>query len=49
MIRTQIYFTKRQKQFFKKESKRLQVTSASLIRRVLDQHIDQKKEGKGEK
>jgi len=42
MIRTQIYFTKRQKRFFKKESKRLQITTASLIRRVLDQHIDQK-------
>ena len=42
MIRTQIYFTKRQKQFFKKEAKRLQTTQASLIRRVLDQHIDQK-------
>ena len=42
MIRTQIYFTKRQKKFFKKESKRLQETSASLIRRVLDQYIDQR-------
>ena len=42
MIRTQIYFTKRQKKFFKRESKRLQDTSASLIRRVLDQYIDQK-------
>ena len=42
MIRTQIYFTKRQKKFFKKESKRLQETSASLVRRVLDQYIDQR-------
>lgn len=44
MIRTQIYFTKRQKQFFKKEAKRLQTTQASLIRNVLDRYIDQKEE-----
>ena len=42
MIRTQIYFTKRQKQFFKKEGKRLQTTQSSLIRSVLDRYIDQK-------
>lgn len=47
MIRTQIYFTKRQKQFFKKESKRLQTTAASLIRRVLDQYIDQEEKNNG--
>jgi len=40
MIRTQIFFTKRQKRFFKREAKRLQVSASSLIRRVLDQHID---------
>ena len=40
MIRTQIYFTERQKQFFKKESERLQTTQSSLIRGVLDRHID---------
>ncbi len=43
MIRTQIYFTKRQKKFFKKEAKRLQTSSASVIRRVLDSHIDKEK------
>ena len=42
MIRTQIYFTKRQKNFFKKESKRLQTTQSSLIRGVLDKYIDNK-------
>ena len=42
MIRTQIYFTKRQRSFFKKEAKRLQTTYSSLIRSVLDKHIDQK-------
>lgn len=42
MIRTQIYFTKRQKKFFKKEGKRLQTTQASLIRSVLDRYIDQR-------
>ena len=45
MIRTQIYFTKRQKQFFKKEAKRLQTTQSSLIRNVLDKYIDQKSGG----
>jgi len=47
MIRTQIYFTKRQKRFFKKEAKRLQTTQASLIRNVLDRYIDHKGEEKG--
>jgi len=42
MIRTQIYFTKRQKQFFKKEAKRLQTSQASVIRAVLDKYMDQK-------
>jgi len=46
MIRTQIYFTKRQKQFFKKEARRLQTTQSSLIRNVLDEHIDRKREEK---
>ncbi len=41
MIRTQIYFTKRQKKFFRKEAKRLQTTVSSLIRSVLDKHMDQ--------
>jgi hypothetical protein len=48
MIRTQIYFTKRQKKFFKKEAKRLQTTQASLIRSVLDGYIDNK-ENRNEK
>jgi len=47
MIRTQIYFTKRQKKFFKKEAKRLQETSSSIIRRVLDHHIDEKERENG--
>lgn len=45
MIRTQIYFTKRQKLFFKREARRLQTTQSSLIRNVLDKHIDQKDKG----
>lgn len=44
MIRTQIYFTERQKQFFKKESERLQTTQSSIIRGVLDGYIDKKTE-----
>jgi hypothetical protein len=40
MERTQIFFTKRQKKFFKKEAVRLEVSYASLIRRVLDDYID---------
>ncbi len=46
MIRTQIYFTERQKKFFKRESKRLQTSQASLIRGVLDRYMDQKKRDK---
>jgi len=42
MIRTQIYFTKRQKSFFKKEARRFQTTQSSLIRGVLDGYIDKK-------
>ena len=45
MIRTQIYLTKRQKVFFKKESKRLQTSAASVIREVLDKYIDQQNRG----
>jgi len=45
MIRTQIYFTKRQKRFFKKEAKRIQTSASSLIRQVLDQYLDQKNRG----
>ena len=44
MIRTQIYFTKRQKQFFKKEAKKLEISAASLIRRVLDKYMGGKQE-----
>ena len=40
MIRTQIYFTKRQKKFFKKRAKKLETSYASLIRRVLDAYIE---------
>jgi len=43
MIRTQIYFTRRQKRFFEKEAKRLGTTQSSLIRNVLDKYIDNKK------
>ena len=48
MIRTQIFFTKRQKQFFKKEAKKLQITPSSLIRRALDQYIEGKERVKEE-
>ena len=47
MERTQIFFTKRQKDFFKKEAKKLEISYASLIRRVLDSYI-KKNEKKGE-
>ena len=40
MKRTQIYFTEKQLKFFKKESKKIQITSSSLIRRVLDSYIE---------
>jgi len=42
MIRTQIFFTKRQKRFFKREAKKLQITTSSLIRRALDKYIEEK-------
>ena len=47
MERTQIFFTKRQKIFFKKKAKKLEISYASLIRRVLDSYIA--KDGKRKK
>jgi len=44
MQRTQIYFTKRQISFFKKEAKKLEISYSCLMRRVLDSYIDKKKE-----
>jgi len=47
MIRTQIYFTNRQKKFFKKRAKKLETSYASLIRMVLDSYIEKEnKNGK---
>ena len=43
MERTQIYFTKRQKKFFKKESEKLQIPYSELVRRVLDGWIEKQK------
>ena len=40
MERTQIYFTKRQKNFINKESKKWEISYASLMRRVLDSYIE---------
>lgn len=46
MKRTQIYFTSRQIKFFKKQAKKLEISYACLIRRVLDYHIEESKNGK---
>jgi hypothetical protein len=40
--RSQIYFTKQEKDFFKKEAKEKGISMAELIRRVLDNYIDKK-------
>ena len=42
MERTQIFLTKRQKKFFKKKAKKLEISYASLIRRVLDSYMERK-------
>ena len=47
MKRTQIFFTKRQIRFFKKKAKKLEISYAALIRRVLDSYIEEEsKNGK---
>lgn len=40
MIRTQIYLTKKEREFFKKEAERLGIPMADAIRRALDQYIE---------
>ena len=40
MERTQIYFTKREKSFFREEAKKKEISMAELIRRVLDDYMD---------
>jgi len=40
MERTQIYFTKKEKEFFKEEARELGIPMAELIRRVLDNYIE---------
>ncbi len=40
MIRNQIYLTKNEVDFFKKEAKKLGISMAELIRRVLDSYIE---------
>jgi hypothetical protein len=39
MERTQIYFTKHEKKFFKEDAKKIGISMAELIRRVLDEYI----------
>ena len=42
MIRTQIYLTDKEREFFKKEAEKLGICMADAIRRVLDQYIEKK-------
>lgn len=42
MERSQIYFTKQEKDFFKKEAKQKGISMAELIRRVLDSYMELK-------
>lgn len=42
MERSQIYFTKQEKDFFKDDAKKKGISMAELIRRVLDEYIEKK-------
>ena len=42
MDRFHLYLTKRQKKLLKSKSKKIGISCAELIRRILDQHIDRK-------
>ena len=42
MERSQIYFTKREKDFFRKEAIEKGISMAELIRRVLDDYMEKK-------
>jgi len=42
MHRTNIYLTERQKKALHKEARKLGVSVAELIRRILDKHLDGK-------
>jgi len=46
MIRTQIYLTENEKEFFKKEAEKLGIAMADAIRRVLDKHIKKDNDNK---
>ena len=43
MERSQIYFTKKEKDFFKKEAREKGISMAELIRRVLDDYMEKKR------
>jgi len=45
MERYHLYVTKRQKKLLRSKSKKIGISCAELVRRVLDQYIDQKQEG----
>lgn len=40
MTKQMISFTERQKSFLKREAKRLDISMAELVRRIIDAHID---------
>jgi len=42
MKRTNIYFTERQRKELAKEAKKLGITPAELVRRILDAYLDNK-------
>jgi hypothetical protein len=41
--RTQIYLTKQERSFFRKEAYEREITMSEVIREVLDKHIEEKK------
>ena len=44
MERTNIYITKRQKEFLKTYAEKLQIKPAELLRRIMDDHINKTEE-----
>lgn len=44
LIRTQIYFSEKERTFLKKEADELGISFSEIIRRILDKHIEEKEE-----
>jgi len=42
MIRTQVCLTKKEKEVLEEESKKIGISMAELIRRILDEYIERK-------